>query len=184
MSDRHIVENCSPVLAGLKAGSLFSVEYRERKDIDEDIRRVNRILVKKGLRALPMRYGKRRTLIYLYRPDRLRKDLSVPAAIKILEEKGYPVNDEIRCLSSLLKRIRSQENFPHEIGLFLGYPPEDVSGFMRSPYEGVKCVGCWKVYGNREEAEKTFSRYRKCTEIYRKALERGRTLEELTIGTG
>ena len=64
----------------------------------------------------------------------------------------------------LIERLRGNE-FPHEIGLFLSYPPEDVKGFMADPC-ACKCSGCWKVYGGREAAEKQFARYRKCTGVY------------------
>jgi hypothetical protein len=80
--------------------------------------------------------------------------------------------------------MTSDESFPHEVGLFLGYPPEDVKGFMEDARRGVKCAGCWKVYGNGEEAVKTFSRYKKCTDIYRKELSKGRSLLQLTVKTG
>ena len=81
----------------------------------------------------------------------------------------------------MVRHLVSDEAFPHEIGLFLGYPPSDVEGFMNSPSEGVECVGCWKVYGNRREAERIFASYRKCTEAYCHAAERGVALERLAV---
>ena len=38
--------------------------------------------------------------------------------------------------------------FPHEVGLFLSYPPEDVKGFIAHRANDFKCAGLWKVYGN------------------------------------
>lgn len=38
----------------------------------------------------------------------------------------------------------------NEVGLFLGYPPEDVRCFMNDSRRGVKCTGCWKAYGDEE----------------------------------
>ena len=107
----------------------------------------------------------------LYRPSRLKKDLSSPEAVSILSGKGYSCDDPDRCLAQLVEHLRDDKEFPHEIGLFLGYPPEDVRSFMKSPCQGVKCVGCWKAYSNKEEAEKTFERFQKCTEIYKKGKE-------------
>ena len=72
--------------------------------------------------------------------------------------------------------------FPHEIGLFLGYPPEDVKGFMRDPLHGYKYIGCWKVYGDVERARKMFDRYTRCTDIYRRCLTRGTPLDRLIVG--
>ena len=54
------------------------------------------------------------------------------------------------------------EEFPHEIGLFLGYPPEDVEGFCRYQGQNYKLCGRWKVYGDREAACRRFQRYDHC----------------------
>lgn len=56
--------------------------------------------------------------------------------------------------------------FPHEVGLFLSYPPEDVKGFIDHRANDFKCAGLWKVYGDEEKVRSLFEKYRKCTEIY------------------
>ena len=55
------------------------------------------------------------------------------------------------------------------MGLFLGYPPEDVAGFIRNGARGAKCVGTWKMCGDEEKARRTFRRYAACTRAYRRA---------------
>lgn len=175
-----IIVHCAPTLAGIKTGNVFSV--RETcADIADEIRAVNRALTKKGLRLIPIRKTDSHTLIYLYRPDRLRKDLCEPGAISILSAKGYNCHDPNCCLAQLVRRLNEDKDFPHEIGLFLGYPPYDVSCFMNHPCRGVKCVGCWKVYSDPEEALKTFKKYQKCTEEYKKEVDKGKPLEELVV---
>ena len=181
MPDRTIVRHCSPTLAGLKTGNLFSAKYESRAELNQEIRKLNRLLTKKGLKALPVRYRKEQALIYVYRPDRLARDLTQADAKEILREKGYPSAGAAVCVAELVRRLSDGDEFPHEIGLFLGYPPQDVRGFMKSPRCNVKCVGCWKVYGNQEEAEKTFSRYKHCTEVYCREIENGRPLEKLIV---
>ncbi len=194
MPDQFIIEHCSPTLAGLKTGNLFSVRIRGRQNSYREIRALNKILTKHGLRAIPVRCTDEMTLVYVYRPDYLSRDLSDPEAIEILRKMGYlgeadadgntvsemPVRPE-KCLVRLVKRLQESEGFPHEIGLFLGYPPVDVRGFMENPRRGVKCVGFWKVYGNKEQAERIFSSYRKCTETYRREISSGKTLEQLIV---
>lgn len=180
MLDEALVEFCSPTLAGIKTGNIFTARAQD-KEVRDEISALNRILVKKGLRLIPLKKNRKGTLVYLYRPSRLEKDLEFPEARLILEEKGYPCGCPDRCVVELIKHLVSDEDFPHEIGLFLGYPPEDVRGFMCDPNNGVKCVGCWKVYGDQQEAEKTFARYRNCTAAYRRALRSGRQLESLIV---
>ena len=176
---RELIRHCSPTLAGIKTGNLFSLNAADM-DITE-IREVNRVLVKKGLRLIPLKKNLRSTLIYLYRPERLREDLNDPEADGILRGKGYPCGEPELCLMALIRHLSADETFPHEIGLFLGYPPSDVKGFMNSPCDGVQCVGCWKVYGNRQEAERLFESYRKCTDVYCRVAEKGMPLERLAV---
>ena len=78
-----LVEYCAPTLAGIKTGSICTIQNGS-KDIDDEIRELNGCLVKKGLSLIPL------TIVYLYRPDRLKLDLQTPEAQKILEERGYP----------------------------------------------------------------------------------------------
>ncbi len=71
--------------------------------------------------------------------------------------------------------------FPHEIGLFLSYPPEDVRGFIKNRRSGCKLVGTWKVYGDEENAKHKFDLYKKCTDTYRRQWADGKTLSELAV---
>ena len=71
--------------------------------------------------------------------------------------------------------------FPHEVGLFLSYPPEDVKGFIDHRAGGFKCTGLWKVYGDEEKARSLFEKYRKCTEIYCTLWQSGSKLEQLAV---
>lgn len=72
-------------------------------------------------------------------------------------------------------------DFPHEVGLFLSYPPEDVKGFINHCANDFKCAGLWKVYGNEEKARSLFAKYKKCTEIYCALWQSGSKLEQLAV---
>ena len=177
MSEELIVRHCAPTLANLKTGSLFVCPITDRPSFFSSLRSLNKLLVPKGLRALPLRIREYSALIYLYRPSRLKKDLEDPAAIKILQDHGYSCYG--KCLPKLIERVRASEEFPHEIGLFLGYPPEDVQGFL--DHRPCKCSGCWKVYGDENKAKKTFDLYKKCERVYCQQLARGIDIKRLTV---
>ena len=177
MSEELIVRHCAPTLANLKTGSLFVCPITDRPSFFSSLRSLNELLVPKGLRALPLRIREYSALVYLYRPSRLKKDLEDPAAIKILQDHGYSCYG--KCLPKLIERIRASEEFPHEIGLFLGYPPEDVQGFL--DHRPCKCCGCWKVYGDENKAKKTFDLYKKCERVYCQQLARGIDIKRLTV---
>lgn len=184
MPEEMVIRHCAPTLAGLKTGSLFSCHYDSEQAMWEDVRTWNRMLVPKGLRVLSLRCQKGLALIYLYRPDRLVRDLEHPEAVRLLAERGYPCGSPDRCVLKLMGQLRQCREFPHEIGLFLGYPPDDVAGFIRCGAKCFKCVGDWKVYGDEAEAKRLFARYRACTRCYQDLLRRGSTVEQLAVATG
>lgn len=181
MSEKLLVKHCSPTLAGMKTGSLFTCPFQNEEEMKNCIRCWNKTLTKKGLRIVPLRFQNNRALIYVYRPAKLSADLQQDIAEKLLEERGYRTEIPNQCVIHLMKRLCEYEEFPHEIGLFLGYPPEDVSGFIENKADGCKCVGCWKVYGDEEAALKTFRKYKKCTDVYCDCYEKGRSIERLTV---
>ena len=181
MSEEMIIHHCSPTLAGLKTASLFSCTYTSTEELKQLIRKFNRMLSSKGLRFLPLRISENHALIYVYRPNKLKDDLANSEADLILKNRGYCEKSPERCIVKLINRLKESEDFPHEIGLFLGYPPEDVRGFIENNAKCCKCVGCWKVYGEVEEAQKTFARYKKCTDVYTRQLKKGRSIEKLTV---
>ncbi len=181
MSDEVFIRYCSPTLAGIKTANLFSSRFKDEKEMRESVRRLNVVLVKKGIRVVPLKFREGRALIYAYRPSKLLQDLQRADACSLLRERGYAAEMPERCIVQLMRRLADSGEFPHEIGLFLGYPPEDVCGFIENKAEGYKCVGEWKVYGDEEQARKTFAKYRKCTEVYCAQFAQGRSMERLTV---
>lgn len=181
MSEELLIRHCAPTLAGLKTGSLFVCAFESLRQMAEELRGANRVLTPKGLRLIPLRRTEKQVLLYLYRPSRLEADLSSAEAKKLLREAGYTALDAKYCLSELKRRLRSNDGFPHEIGLFLSYPPEDVVGFIRHKGRKCKCAGCWKVYGDAEKARRIFETYHHCTDCYRKRHAMGATMAQLTV---
>ena len=158
MSDEMIVRQCAPTLAGIKTGSLFPCPYESRTQLMDEIRAMNHMLVPKGLCMLPVRCEGGSALLYVYRPGRLQQDLQNDLAQRLL-----------------------QKDFPHEVGLFLSYPPEDVAGFIANNARRCKCAGLWKVYGDEKRARRMFHAFKACTADYCRHLRSGRSLEELVV---
>ena len=183
MSEQFVIEHCSPTLAGIKTANMFTLRINKKTDVNKEVRDLNISLKEKGLRVIPLKKSENYVLIYMYRPDYLRRDLRHPKAMQILKKKGYDCSKAESCIKQLVDHLATDKVFPHEVGLFLGYPPEDVRSFMEDSRRGVKCTGCWKAYGNEEEAEKTFSKFRKCTALYRRELSRGKSLAQLAVRT-
>ncbi len=81
----------------------------------------------------------------------------------------------------LRSRVRDPSDFPHEIGLFLGYPPCDVAGFIDNGGRNFKYAGQWKVYGGVENTLRNFERYKKCRSVYLKMYDKGRSIKQLAV---
>ena len=180
MSEEILIKHCSPTLAGLKTASLFSCEFSDKSELDDFLKKNNKLLAKKGVRMIPLRRSDKSALIYVYRPELLDRDLSDRDAADILARLGYSDTRANHCLTRLRERLCGGE-FPHEIGCFLGYPPEDVNGFIDNRAKDCKLVGCWKVYGNVERAKTLFAKYKKCTDVYCRCYEKGRSIDELCV---
>ena len=111
------------------------------------------------------------TLVRIGRSARLERLL--PAALAEFTVTELP--------AELVRRMRSSAEFPHEVGLFLSYPPEDVKGFIENRAANAKCTGVWKVYGDERQARQTFAKYKKCTQVYCERWQSGSGLDKLAV---
>ena len=73
-AEETVVRQCAPTLAGSNSGCLFPCPFLSRQLRLADFRRMNRVLVPRGLCLLPMRMDDGRALLYLYRPQALCRD--------------------------------------------------------------------------------------------------------------
>ena len=53
--------------------------------------------------------------------------------------------------------------------------------FIEHKGKDCKAVGCWKVYGDAERAEKRFTAYKRCTANYLSRFAAGASVEALTV---
>ena len=179
MSEQTVITHCAPTLAGLKTGSLFCCAKED--GLWQELQNLNQALNPKGVCFVPLCEKEDRVFIYVYRPRRLAQDMARQEAQGILLQCGYPEGKE-GGMGLLAQRLKQAREFPHEIGLFLGYPPCDVKGFMEHGGRDCKCCGYWKVYGDMDQAQKMFERFRKCTKIYLDLFHSGVPMTKLTVG--
>ena len=181
MTDLVLIQHCVPTLAGLKTGNLFAFRFPERTAMMQAVRRYNTRLANRGIIMIPLRFRNGSGLLYVYRPELLKRDLSGRGARDLLRDCGYHSNDCARCIREIIRRLRYESEFPHEIGLFLSYPPEDVRGFIEQRAGNCKACGLWKVYGDVEDAQSIFTKFARCTKQYQRAWQNGIELEKLAV---
>lgn len=100
-------------------------------------------------------------LLLVYRREHLAATLRAEETKVFLAELGYDVSCEE--VEPYLARLAARfcQGVPHEIGIFLGYPLEDVRGFIENGGRNAKLSGYWKVYGDERRALAAFDAYRK-----------------------
>lgn len=179
--ERFLIEHCSPTLAGLKPANLFSFAVDSASELNLYICEANRQLNNKDVFLEVLRKDDGRAVILVYRKKRLQEELQDKKISDFLTLYGYNCNSVTYCIEHLKERFADSNGFPHEIGVFLGYPLEDVVGFIENGGKNSKCSGCWKVYSDECKAIKRFERYNKCRKIYMELFAKGRSIMQLTV---
>ncbi len=181
MLEHQLIIHCSPTLAGIKTANLFNYNFTYISDLMFQLRTVNKKLNSKGVYIEVLRIQESKALIFTYRPKNMALDLNKDGVAEFLEKYGYTYTSVEYALLKLKERISCMCDFPHEIGLFLGYPLDDVVGFISNKGKNCKCVGCWKVYGNECKTLKLFEQYKKCTNVYSKLFANGYSIMQLIV---
>lgn len=181
MLERYLIEHCAPTLASLKTANLFSLNFSSEKNFDKQFNQWNHRLSVKGISLLLLHCYQDSALIYVYRRDRLSADLRQPGVAAFLRRYGYAAADIDAALARLSERFGSGGAFPHEIGLFLGYPLADVIGFIENGGQNCKLCGCWKVYQDEAAAGRLFARFKKCKAVYCRLWKEGKSVLQLTV---
>ncbi|MCI5839254.1 MAG: DUF3793 family protein [Peptoniphilaceae bacterium] len=151
----------SETLAGIKPSNLFSTA----KTFADDKYLLN-ILHNNNIEVKVLNENKLSSLILIYNRELLTKILEDNEVKEILWEFGYKNFSCEKILNKLSQKFNS-DSFPHEIGLLLGYPPEDVKSFIKN--EGKECKHCklWKVYSKEDSARFKMNEYYKCRECFK-----------------
>ena len=178
-----LVRQCAPTLAGMKPGSIFCFNHSPLEVSRQKVCQWNKQLEPFGLtvQILLERPGSSSVIVFVYRRDRLEQMLSDDAYQSFLAEAGYERTNLDGLLEQLSYRLRTQPEFPHEIGVFLGYPLQDVIGFIENHGRNFTCCGFCKSYGDPAEMQVCFACYRRCIQTYVAMFEQGIPLERLAV---
>ena len=177
-----LVEQCAPTLVGVKPASLFRYQPGPSDKGWVPLERWREALAQRGIRVQVLKTCAQTgaCMIYLYREAWLERILRQPEVRNFLGQCGYRPEESCReMLERLSRRLCLEEEYPHEIGVFLGDPLEDVVGFIRHRGRNFTCCGMWKVYGDAAAAQRRFDCYRRCTRICLERLRRGTALTKL-----
>ena len=132
------------------------------------------LLEESGLRVRVLADRGSSILLLLYCPVALGSLLGQKSVNVILGKAGYrEPADQAKVLDELESRMAG-EGFPHEIGVFLGYPLKDVVGFMGWAQLAFTCQGPWKIFGNPAQSLRLAETHRECRCLVSRELASGR----------
>ena len=172
---RLIIQNAA-VLKGKRISGMLFLN-------DKELARISMKLHNTNISLIILCTCKKRHLVMVYRAKELEEHLRSKEVSDYLGEVGYRRDDFISNLIRLHQRMNGFYNkmkeFPHEVGVFLGYPICDIKGFLENKGERYLHSGYWKIYGNLEETRKKFLSYDEAREIAIDEFLSGRELESI-----
>lgn len=152
----QLVLQCAPLIVGLKMSNLFIIQ-------NEHISKMYRLLKESRISYYVFLVTEKMSTLFLYDREKLENFLSKKQTRLFFQEEGYLDFD----LQKVLFRFRCQyrlywsgkRDFPHELGLLLGYPIEDVNGFILNKGKKSLYTGYWKVYDDVQGKKELFRMY-------------------------
>lgn len=185
------VRAAGAVIEGEKPAAIFSVRIepagtppgpQTRNALRDAVRTYEVELPLRGITLTTLGERSNRIQLLAYRPNLVAEVLGDPATRSFLKGLGYPVDNVAEFMGTLRRRLAAHLRgegvpFPHEIGVVLGYPLEDVLGYMHGASE--TCRGPWRSYGDARTAELRFLRVACSERACRERFVSGLTLDRL-----
>lgn len=169
---------CAPLLKAIKASNIITVTETEYLYIKKMLQgtRIKMYLLKS-------RNGK--FILFLYRETALLNYLMREDNKAFLRNYGYEETDILLMLRRLSRRVLmyygGKISFPHEIGIFLEYPVEDVKGFLENEGQNFKYAGYWKVYHNEQKTLRLFQVFDEKREEVVHDILLGKSIREIAV---
>lgn len=155
--ENHLKYTLSPVIHGVKPSITMTIT-RHKNLVDKWNRYGDRILKKLGLRWAVLRKTQAGSILLIYKRSLVEKAVEALEVREFLMKIGYQSFDADQAVNYLVERY-NQYHCPHELGIFLGIPLEDVKDFINCSEKKCLFCGYWKVYNNLEYALETFKAY-------------------------
>ena len=171
--ERRLIFYASPTLTKLKVACIYNLN--DLDDLEECIQYYNELLNKKDIYLKVLKI-KGRSMIYVYQKEKLNKLCACKQIQNIFKKYNYNCTSLDTLILDLQKRLNDYD-FPHEIGLFLGYPMTDVLGFIEG--KEYLSVGYWKVYSHVKNNIKTFKRFDSCTRTIKNKISCGESVFDI-----
>lgn len=172
------IRYAAPTICGIKPANLFTLS--ESQFMAEDLQKWESNLKVQNLCMAFFKTSSNRWMIFIYDYVWIRQIISTALIQAYLKGKGYTdPSNTLLTLKQLFNHLQNHKNFPHEIGLFLGYPIEDVIGFEENHGKNCKYCGYWKSYSDTSEAKTCCAKYKWCSELCKQLFDEGLSVPQI-----
>lgn len=164
---QELLVRLSPTILGVKPAELINVKFKTLEKYQKYFGFFSDL---KYIEIRDFTHLGRKQLFFYHR-ESLEEVLNHGVNQKFLIDIGYPSTIEINhYLDILIKKLQSN-TFPHEIGVFLGYPLKDVLGYMGVSSQKLVKIKGWKYYGNESLSLLQYNKFLKARDVFKVFLE-------------
>lgn len=176
---------CMPTLLKLKPSSLIHADKRKFADRVSFLNVLGEQLEPFGCSYAILYEDSSRLFLFIYHSKKLEETISSKEIIQFLEAWGYHL--EGNAVGNVIGKLKqefglyldSHGAFPHEVGVILGYPVNDVKDFIKNNGADYILCGYWKVYHDVEGAVEIFNKYRQVRDNSIRLILDGKKLKDL-----
>jgi Protein of unknown function (DUF3793) len=154
-----IAYNIAPTLKRLKAATTVTLCKNDRNILENWKEHKNSITEKLNISSFELKETDRAIIVLFYDKELLEQKIKDASNANFLINFGYAPQGDIEENLKMLGTRFEKFVCPHELGIFLGFPLEDVKEFIDNPHKECLLCGYWKVYYNKDKALKTFKYY-------------------------
>lgn len=155
--ETKLAMQCAPLLSGLKVSNLLNTDKAS-------VAYVKRLFKNSPISTHIIYESENKVTFLLYQKQKLEAYLHQKEVLHFMYKLGYSSVSLPFVLEEFTTRYHSYKKgngeFPHEMGLLLGYPADDVNGFIKNNGKNYLHTGYWKVYSNPKETISLFNRYK------------------------
>lgn len=177
----YLIYSASLVIAGVKPSATITLKKYNDKIYKNWIRFGREFLDEIKLKFIELRETKTSIIVLIYDEKILIKELSKSNVFEYLVRLGYSKDINIDIYVKTLKFRYEMYHCPHELGLFLGIPFEDVKDFMECTEKKCLLCGYWKVYNDANKAKFIFNKYDEVKDFTKKRFVEGTISKDLVL---
>lgn len=157
--EKFLIYNTSLVISKAKPSATITLKKGIDSIYEKWVKYGENFLKSINIKYINLRECENALIILIYDEKELSNYIFKKENKSFLEKLGYSEKNDLNAYLKMLKGRYEKFNCPHELGVFLGYPLDDVKDFMNC--SNKKCLACgyWRVYNDYDSAKEIFSTY-------------------------